>query len=97
MAINKLRGGHEQYKRNGRVNYIRLRDEIFFVLRCFGRMTDKDTCNFFEDVVSLLKEVESENKKEATSKKVTPVKTSETVAKVSKAETAAKEKKDSNV
>lgn len=88
MIINKLPGGHSAFKtKAGSLNWIKLRQHIFFMLRCFGRVTLKDACNFFEDVVQLLKE-----EAEVAASKATTVKSKKSVAKGSSEETAAETK-----
>lgn len=88
MIINKLPGGHSAFlNKAGQVNWIKLRQQIFFVLRCFGRITLKDACIFFEDVVQLLKEAEK-----STPEKTTTVKSKKSVAKGSSEETAVEQK-----
>lgn len=88
MIMNKLPGGHSAFKtKAGKINLIKLRQHIYFMLRCFGRVALKDACNFFEDVVQLLKE-----EVEEASLKATTVKSKKSVAKDSSEETAAKTK-----
>lgn len=83
----------ERYIRNGKVALHLLRYDIEWVVRRWGYFSKKETCNFFEFVVSLFQEElgEAEKKtKSAKSKKsdTLPVKEPEVTANTTDAEAA---------